>query len=275
MFDLPQGVVHLWFLFPDAWEEPILRQAAVPLLAEEERVRMEQFRFPRHRRLYLASRFLLRTTLSRYADVPPRGWRFASGEKGKPRLDKPLAGAVPLGFNLSHTPGATVVGVAKKGRIGVDMEQADRPARAGELVKRFFSPEEKSLLEKLPPGRLRTLFPRYWTLKEAYVKALGRGLSHPLDSFSFFLSEEEPHRIVFSGEAGTSPGTWRFALIAPRPQTVAALAVSSVAAAAPVALRCFLMSPSGETEPLAGKMLGLSAGIVREGGAAISGAEEP
>jgi 4'-phosphopantetheinyl transferase len=274
LFDLTDRSVHLWFLFPDAWEEPNLRQAAVPLLAEEERARMERFRFPKHRRLYLASRLLLRTTLSRYADLPPQGWRFVSGEKGKPRLDKSLAGSPSLGFNLSHTLGVAVVGVTKKGTIGVDVEQADRPARAGELVKRFFSLEEKTVLEKLPPGRLQTLFGRYWTLKEAYVKALGRGLSHPLDSFSFSLSEEEPHRIVFSGEGRAGPETWRFALIAPRPKIVAALAVSSIGIGAPLVVRCFLMLPAGDAEPLAGETLGLSAGVVHERGDAASGRED-
>lgn len=220
---------------------------------------MERFRFPEHRHSYLVSHLLLRMTLSRYSDLLPNTWRFINNDHGKPRLD-PDAGPASLRFSLSHTKGLSVVGVTREGVIGVDVEQADRSVHAAELSRRFFSPEENAALKKPPSGRLREQFFLYWTLKEAYIKALGRGLSHPLDSFSFRLTEERPHRIGFSAEKPQDPEKWRFALIAPRPRSVAAVCVAS-AEHRTIELSGAIASPSGGTEPLQGAPLGLSAGV--------------
>jgi 4'-phosphopantetheinyl transferase len=260
LVDLPDGVVHLWFAFPDEWEDPALMGSARHLLGKEEMNRMEKFHFPEHRHSYLVSHLLLRTTLSRYSELLPKSLRFIQNGHGKPRLDTGL-GATPLCFSLSHTKGISVVGVTRGREIGVDVEQAERSVRAAELSRRFFSPEENAALEKLPPGHLQEQFPLYWTLKEAYIKALGLGLSHPLDSFFFRLTGERPHRIDFSAEEIQAPDAWRFALIAPRPRSVVALCVASAKDQA-IELSCALALPSGETEPLKGVPLGLSAGVV-------------
>lgn len=260
MLDLPDGGVHLWFAFPDEWKDPTLVESARHLLGDEELTRMERFHSPGHRHSYLVSHLLLRTTLSRYSDLLPNTWRFINNGHGKPRLD-PAAGPTSLCFSLSHTKGLSVVGVTRVGEIGVDVEQADRSVRAAELSRRYFSPEETAALENLPSGRLREQFLLYWTLKEAYIKGLGRGLTHPLDSFSFRLTGERPHRIGFSAERPQDPEKWRFALIAPRPRSVAAVCVSSVRHRT-IELSGTIASPSGGTEPLQGAPLGLSAGVV-------------
>jgi 4'-phosphopantetheinyl transferase len=237
LLDLPDGDVHLWFAFPDEWKDPTLIESARHLLGDKEMTRMEKFHFPEHRHLYLVSHLLLRRTLSRYSELHPNTWRFINNDHGKPRLD-PDAGS-----------------------IGADVEHAGRSVRAAELSRRFFSPQETAALEKLPHGRLQEQFFLYWTLKEAYIKALGRGLSHPLDSFSFRLTGDSPHRIRFSAEEPQDPEKWRFALIAPRPQSVAAMCVASAKDKA-IELSCSLALPSGETKPLNGALLGLSAGVV-------------
>jgi 4'-phosphopantetheinyl transferase len=260
VLDLPDGGVHLWFAFPDEWEDSTLIESARHLLGNEEMTRMERFRFSEHRHLYLVSHLLLRMTLSRYSDILPKTWRFVNNDHGKPRLD-PDAGSIPLCFSLSHTRGLSVVGVTREGEIGVDVEQVSRSVNAAELSRRFFSPEENAALEELPPGCLQAQFPLYWTLKEAYIKALGRGLSHPLDSFSFRLMGEKPFRIGFTAEEPQEPEKWRFALIEPRPHSVAALCVAS-AEDKVFELSCYLTLPSGEAEPLKGAPFGMSAGVV-------------
>lgn len=260
MLDLPDGGVHLWFAFPDEWRDPALLESAGHLLDDEEMTRMERFHFPEHRHSYLVSHLLLRTTLSRYSDLLPNTWRFINNDHGKPRLD-PDTGPTAFNFSLSHTKGLSVVGVTREGEIGADVEQADRSVQAAELSRRFFSSEENAALEKMPSDRLREQFLLYWTLKEAYIKALGRGLSHPLDSFSFRLVGERPYRIGFSAEKPQYPKKWRFALIAPRPQSVAAVCVASAEHKA-IELSGYIALPSGDTKPLNGAPLGLSAGTV-------------
>jgi hypothetical protein len=136
----------------------------------------------------------------------------------------------------------------------------DRAVKARGLINRFFSPEEAAELGKLPPGRLQDHFFLYWTLTEAYIKALGRGLSHPLDSFGFHLAGARPYRIGFSGTDLPVSGGLRFALIEPLPSYVAAVSVLS-ARPGPVLLRCYQAVLPGGAVPLIREPIGLSAGI--------------
>jgi 4'-phosphopantetheinyl transferase len=198
--------------------------------------------------------------LSHYSDLPPGAWRFTNGENGKPLID-PAAGPVSLSFSLAHTKGLAIVGVAEGIDIGVDCEAAGRQVDAAGLSRRFFSPSEAAALESLPPGRLEEQFSLYWTLKEAYIKALGLGLSHPLDSFTFRLTGESPYRIDFSTVDPQDAEMWRFALIEPRRPYVAAVCAASTQHK-PFVLRCHRASPSGGSTPLSATPLGLSAGVV-------------
>ncbi|MHB9097256.1 MAG: 4'-phosphopantetheinyl transferase family protein [Syntrophales bacterium] len=259
---LPDGEVHLWCLFPGEADDPRLIEAAPGFLDAEELIRLKRIRVPGARRLFLAGRILVRTALSRYADRPPADWRFVRSRDGKPGID-PLPGPSDLTFNLAHTAGAAFLAVTRGREVGVDVERRDRAVKARELVRRYFSPAEKVVLQKLPEGRLGDRFFLYWTLKEAAVKALGRGLALPLDSFGFQLAGRRPYRIGFTGfpgAEGEEAGTWRFALISPRPPYLAALGVASDLARG-VTLRCFRVEPSGEAAPLAVTPVGLSPGV--------------
>lgn len=258
--DLPEGDVHLWVAFPDEWTAPSQIASARDILDSGEITRMERFHFPEHRHLFLVSHLLVRTALSHYSDLLPGAWRFMNDEHGRPLID-PTAEAVSLSFSLAHTEGLAVVGVTRGIAIGVDVEQTGRRVDAAGLSRRFFSPEEAAALENLPPGRLEEQFSQYWTLKEAYIKALGLGLSHPLDSFAFHLTGEGPHRIGFSAVEPQNPEKWRFALIEPRRSYVAAVCTASIRHK-PCELRCYHAFPSGESTPLSIVPLGLSAGVV-------------
>lgn len=257
--DLPEKEIHLWAAFPEDWAAPSEIASARHILDGAEIERMERFRFPAHRHLFLVSHLLVRTALSHYAGLPPDAWRFIPDRYGKPMID-PALGAAPLTFSLAHTASLAVVGVARQLRIGVDVEKTDRPVNGAALSRRFFSPAEADALEFLPPGRLAKRFPLYWTLKEAYIKALGTGLSHPLDSSVFRLTGKDPYRIDFSTVDPQDLGTWRFALVEPRPSCVAALCAHAGAHESFV-LRCHQALAAGMSAPLAVAPLGFSAGI--------------
>lgn len=258
--DLSDGDVHLWVAFPDEWAAPSQIASARDILDSDEIYRMERFHFPEHRHLFLVSHRLVRTALSHYSDLPPDAWRFTNDENGKPMID-PAAAPVSLSFSLAHTAGLAVVGVGRGIDIGVDIEAAGRRVDAAGLSRRFFSPVEAAVLQSLPSGRLEEQFPLYWTLKEAYIKALGLGLSHPLDSFAFHLTGERPYRIDFSAADPQDPQKWRFALIEPRRPYVAAVCAASIRHQ-PFELSCYRAFPSGESAPLSIAPLGLSAGVV-------------
>jgi 4'-phosphopantetheinyl transferase len=131
---------------------------------------------------------MVRTVLSQYAEVQPREWRFAVGEYGKPSIAAKHVSARGIEFNVSHTDGLVVMGVACGRAIGVDVENVKTQRAALEIADRFFAREEVEALRALPPQEQPRKFFEYWTLKEAYIKARGLGLAIPLDRFWFGLS---------------------------------------------------------------------------------------
>ena len=144
--------------------------------------------------------------------------------------------------------------------VGVDVENRDRRVQARRLIERFFAPEEAAELGKLPSAELCERFFLTWTLKEAYIKALGRGLAQPLDSFAFRLAGERPLSIDFSAAHPQDPRKWRFAVVEPRPRSVAAVCAAADGPES-VRLRCYRALPvGGGTAPLLCEPLGFSAG---------------
>lgn len=259
MFVLSEDEVHLWYTFPDEWDDLGLAAQARRFLDAEELARMERIRFAEGRRLFGVSHLLVRMALSHHANRRPGQWRFVRNGQGKPRVD-PESGPASLRFNLAHTGGLAIVAVTSAGDVGVDVERRDRPVGARRLVSRFFSPGEIAALGKLPSARLQERFFLHWTLKEAAIKALGRGLLVPLDSVAFHLSGRSPYGIAISGTGLPDAERWCLALLEPRPPYVAALAVRADPARALI-LRSRRLGPSGEITPLTVRQVGLSPGV--------------
>jgi 4'-phosphopantetheinyl transferase len=176
-------------------------------LDAEERDRQARFRRPEDRDVYGLAHGLLRWTLSRHADVEPAAWRFAAGRFQKPLIAAPIAGSPPLAFSLTHADGIAAVAVARGIEVGVDAEPVDRVVDPWALADGVLSPPERSDLGKLDPEAARRAFMRLWTLKEAHVKGLGLGLSHPVASSAFRIDPSDGGIEASLGPAG---GQWRF-----------------------------------------------------------------
>jgi 4'-phosphopantetheinyl transferase len=158
------------------------RAALHPLLSESEAARSRRFLAARHAERYVVAHARLRQALAATLQVDAQSLEFIDGEHGKPELAGPAA-ETGLQFNLSHSGGLGLVGWSWQRRIGVDVE-AWREMRDEEaLVRRYFSPAEIGAWEALPPAERNEAFFNLWTRKEAYIKAVGRGLSLPLASF--------------------------------------------------------------------------------------------
>ena len=164
-----------------------------------------------------------------------------------------------LAFNLAHTAGVAVVAVTSGRDVGVDVESSGRHVQAEKLIERFFASEEAAELGKLSYAEIRKRFFLTWTLKEAYIKALGRGFAQPLDSFAFRLTRERPYRIDFSAAPPQDPRKWRFAVVEPRPRFVAAVCAAADGPES-IRLRCYKALPEGGAAPLLCKTLALSEG---------------
>ena len=209
--------IHLWIAFIDDIGDERLVPEYEALMSDQERVRYKRYRFNKDRLLHLVARALVRTTLSRYADVDPPKWRFSANQYGRPEIV--AAPGVPrLRFNLAHTNGIVICGVALHRDVGVDVENYERVANTAGISKRFFSTLEYDDLTQLPRERRRERFFHYWALKESFIKAHGLGLSLPLGQFSFHLSDNLPLRISFDPRLDDDPGKWQFWLMKPTPR---------------------------------------------------------
>jgi 4'-phosphopantetheinyl transferase len=188
-------VVQLWRLALNL--KPAELDRLAPLLAPEERERTARFRFPRDRGRFVAGRAQLRRVLGELTGTQPGELGLVTGAHGKPEL--PGSG---LFFNLAHAEGCALLAVTTAGRVGVDIERL-RPVPDRDLVaQQFFAPAEVAALRRTTPAQRDATFLRCWTRKEAYVKAVGDGLSLPLQNFAVSIDPAEAPRIVWSRQPG-------------------------------------------------------------------------
>jgi 4'-phosphopantetheinyl transferase len=200
------------------------------LLSEEERAKADRFMFPHDRDCYVAAHALLRATLSDFFARPPLDWAFVTNAWGKPRVEASDASA-RLCFNLSHTRGHVAVAVALDREVGVDVERV-APSRADEEVARqLFAPAEFADFQEEPGAGRAAAFFDVWTLKEAYIKAVGLGVALPLKDFAFTRA---PLRISFAPTLDDTPSRWLFRRFRPTPDVAMALAARRGSGAEPV-----------------------------------------
>lgn len=236
-----RGIVDLWYYLYEAPDPPgrwLTEQASVMTADEQERYR--RLRFERDRRMFLATRALVRNVLTRYvATVPPEAWRFAAGPHGKPRIVEPIEPSVH--FNLSNTRGLVVCAVSiAHATLGVDTEAFDDGFAADDVAAAHFSPEELRAFRGASVSQRTARFFAYWTLKESYIKARGLGLSLPLDQFWFHIGDEGID-IRFDPRLGEDSSRWRFALVETPPGHVVALGVDT--GGEPLRLRARAFTP--------------------------------
>jgi 4'-phosphopantetheinyl transferase len=235
LLQLSADEVHLWIVEPELITEPRLLSEYHALLDSSERERHKSFYFERHRHQFLISHALVRLCLSRYAPVPPEAWSFTLNGYGRPQVAE--QGTPRIYFNLSHTDGMAVCAVSLEPEVGADVEDTQRTGQTVEIADSFFAPTEAAALRALPVERQRERFFELWTLKEAYIKARGMGLSLPLEQFAFELQPGEPPRIAFDPRLQDEPRSWQFFQLQPSARHKAALAVRR-AVGLPLTVRC-------------------------------------
>lgn len=224
VFELPPDEVHVWHLFSDGVTDPHLLDRYAALMNAEERARHQRFAFAKDRHQFLVTRGFIRTLIARYVGVPPADCVFVSNHYGRPSLQSGRTDA-RVEFSLSHTPHLIACAITRGREVGIDVEDLDRMAVNPDLPRHYFSPAEVAALDATPPAERPSRFFEYWTLKEAYIKARGMGLSLPLDGFSIHLEGHRPPRITFAPSIADDPSSWQFAQFDPGPRHRLALAV--------------------------------------------------
>ena len=223
--------VDLW------WEDIDSQIRRIPefwiALPEDERKRAERFRFDRHRERFIVQRGRLREILSGYCNGLPEAIRFRKGPGGKPALKptppkwlrRPGGENPEIRFNLSHSGGRALYAVAYGREVGVDVEVVRSKPKAAALVDRFFSIKEREAFQTFEPHDREAAFFAGWTRKEAYVKALGKGLRFPLDQFDVSLKPGDQNALLCVEGAPEELKRWSLRDIDLGPGFRAALAV--------------------------------------------------
>ena len=211
-FRLIEDAVDIWHLVLDE------THADRSVLAPDEIAWADRLKVDDKRDEFVAGRAQLRTILGRYLDQQPAEIAFAYGEHGKPRLrDNP-----EVNFNLSHSYNRGLLAVAANTTLGIDLERTDPRKQLADIAKRFFAEEEHGAMMKLREELRSAAFFRFWAHKEAYLKALGTGLSFPSNRFAIGADAAGPFTLIRS-EAPDSEGPWQFSEITAHRDYAAAL----------------------------------------------------
>ncbi|EFG64478.1 4'-phosphopantetheinyl transferase family protein [Streptomyces sp. SPB074] len=234
---LAPGPATLHLLPEAAVDAFAARAGGAGVLSAAERERWARLRGEAARRRHLGARLLVRHALSAHDGRPPHRWHFTAGPWGRPELPPPDQG---LRFNLSHTDGLLACVVTPAGGCGVDVEGV--PARPDALthLPPHLAPAERAALDALDGPARAVRLAELWVLKEAYLKALGTGLTRPLSTFTFRdrgapgpgaapLAVDDP--LLPAAEAAR----WRLRLLRPGPRHVLGLALQEPVTGEPAA----------------------------------------
>ncbi len=192
--------VHVWIADLDSYLPDNFQQ----LLSRDELERAHRFHFAEHRNHFIVARGLLRKLLAGYLSDDPTDLKFEYAEKGKPSVTSAQA----IKFNLAHSHGHAAYAFSRNRELGIDIELI-RPDFGGEdIARRFFSTHEVDCLETVPKGLAGQAFFNCWTRKEAYIKAIGEGLSMPLDAFDVSLAPGEPAALLRNRLNETEVARW-------------------------------------------------------------------
>jgi len=200
---------HLRAQTVDIWRidlnlEPGCLPALQALLSSEEADQARRFHFERDRRRYLVSHAALRCILGGYLDLSPQSISFRFSRHGKPSLREHGG----LYFNLAHSHELALVAVTGLGEVGVDIEHVRPLADMDSIARHSFSEHEYNQLQALPAGQRLQGFFRCWSRKEAFIKALGEGLSYPLQQFSVIFGSEASSRLAAISDRPAEAARW-------------------------------------------------------------------
>lgn len=185
---LSANEIHLWTINPRQITAPEKLNSLRTLLNNAELQKIQRYRHPEAQHNALITRAFVRAVLALYTDLSAQDLLFETTEHGKPELTN---SSLPLRFNLSHSNHLIICAVCLNHDIGCDVESISRKISVDGIARRYFSSTEYQALQTLPPAVQQAKFFEYWTLKEAFVKATGLGISQGLQTFSFQIGTTE------------------------------------------------------------------------------------
>ncbi len=211
-----EGEVHIW---KTSLSAPMERaKSLIQSLSKDEHTRADRILCEQRRQRNKIARGYLRRILSVYMKTLPADLVFYYGSHGKPYLYQPDQ-ENKVEFNLSHSENLMVIAISKNNRVGIDLEHIRDISEKNVILNNFFSVQDQQGFSSFSEEDKEFAFFSYWTYKEAYLKALGVGLSvHPNKKtfFSYFQSSLLPSQIRFN-----KGHQWSFIQFSPEKDSIA------------------------------------------------------
>lgn len=233
--EIGRDAIHVYCCRYDQIDEPWLLDQYYNLLHQSEQQRWQSIRTEEGKQCYLISRAMLRTLLGTAIGCPPTALTVTTEAQGKPFIDQPTT---RWQFNLSHSHGLITLALAHGIDVGIDVEHHRHNIEIRQLARHSFHPQEIQQLETLPADEQLEHFFKLWTLKEAYVKAIGCGLACAFDSFGFTFHRDPDPRLAMHPSPQSAINCW---LMQPEPgYTLASITLSQSSEIRPLKLHDYL-----------------------------------
>ncbi len=224
---LQPNEVHVWQADLQSFSSAL--PAILYLLSPDEQARANRFYFQKDRDRFTLARGILRLILGRYLDRSAESLQFRSTKTGKPFLSNAdLPSGQKLCFNVSHSHQMALYALAWNREVGIDVEQINPDRDLEAIADRFFSAAENRALMQLSPDVKPQGFFNCWTRKEAFLKAIGTGLTQPLDQFTVSLTPGEPAQLLQTAWDENDIDRWSLYSLEVGTEYAAALAVQGI-----------------------------------------------
>lgn len=194
--------IHVWVAVLDFSEDKLAD--FYKTFSEHEQTRAKHFHFEKDRKRFIGARGVLRTLLSQYIIGDPKNIQFTYSSHGKPALVNDPS----LRFNVSHSQNVALFAFSKQYELGVDIETMEKSREIVAIAKRFFTANESKLIDHLKGKAQNQAFFNGWTRKEAFLKALGMGLSYPLKQVEVTMSPEDPAKFIALYDKNLNMNDW-------------------------------------------------------------------
>lgn len=210
--------VHVWSIDKDKHINKLPFYWSV--LNETEKEKASKYRFENDHNCAVISRGILRILLGTYLKTSPKNINFQFGDYGKPTII-----ASNIEFNISHSANSIVMAFTLKSKIGIDVEYTKKSIDVKKISEHFFSKEEISSLLSLHKNYQQQAFYNCWTRKEAFIKALGCGLSFPLDQFVVSLDSTKNASLLATKWDEKEKDNWVLKTFNPQENYIGAVSV--------------------------------------------------
>jgi len=238
-------------------EDPDRVARALAWIGDAGRRRYARYRHPEDAAMFLLGRVMARSAVGRATGLAPDQWRWRDGERGRPEIDEP---GVSLHFSLAHSAGLVACALASDREVGIDVEDRQRRPLDRRIVARYCSAAELMDVDAHGDAGWHDRFLRYWTLKEAYMKARGIGLALGLDNFWYRIEPGRALEIAFGPTIDDDPAAWQLRLLDASPEHQGALAVRRGPGAPDLDVRAFRWAGPGDPGREVTGEVGLRAG---------------